>query len=174
MRHRVAHKKLGRDTNQRKALLRGLATSLILHERIKTTEAKAKAIRPVVEKLVTRARENTIANRRLLLSKLGGSENVVSKLLEVVGPHFKERAGGYTRIIKISPRKGDNAQMALIEFVDKVSEIAVKKKLEKKEVKAESKTKEKIEKKPKSKAVAKKPTKPADKKAKTIKEVAGK
>ncbi len=139
MRHRISQKKLGRDTNERRALLRGLAKGLILHERINTTEAKAKAVRPVVEKLITRAKENTIANRRLLVSKLGGAENVVSKLLEVVGPHFKERAGGYTRIIKMPPRKGDNARMALIEFVDKVSEVTAKKKLEQKTAKVEGK-----------------------------------
>lgn len=152
MAHRVSHRKFGRTTNQRKALLKGLASSLILHERITTTEAKAKAIRPVVEKLVTRAKENTEHNRRILMAKVGG-ENVVAKLLDLVGPTFKSRPGGYTRIIKIASRSGDNAKMAMIEFVENVSEKAAKEKIERKkpEEKTETKKVEVKEKKPRTK-----------------------
>ncbi|HLI51991.1 MAG TPA: 50S ribosomal protein L17 [Thermomicrobiaceae bacterium] len=116
MRHRVAGRKFGRNTNQRKALFRGLAISLILHERIKTTEAKAKTVRPIVEKLVTLSREDTEHHRRLAMAKLG-DQRAVDKLFEVLGPKFEGQPGGYTRIYKLGTRHGDAAPMALIEFV---------------------------------------------------------
>ncbi|MEZ4520897.1 MAG: 50S ribosomal protein L17 [Thermomicrobiales bacterium] len=117
MRHRKAGRKFGRNTNQRKALFRGLASSLILNERITTTEAKAKNIRPMVEKLVSMAREDTDHHRRLVQSRVG-SEAATSKLFEVIGPRFEDQNGGYTRIYKIGRRRGDSAPMALIEFVE--------------------------------------------------------
>ena len=140
--HQVAHKKLSRNTNARRALLKNLAADLLLHERITTTAAKARAVKPFVEKLITRAKNDSQISRRYLLAKLP-RENAVKKLLELYGPVFKERPGGYTRIIKLGPRVGDRAEMALIEFVEKVSEAAAKKKLETKMPKEELKVKEK-------------------------------
>jgi len=137
--HRVSHRKFSRDTNARKALLKNLANDLILRERVRTTEAKAKAIRPFVEKLITKSKDNTIASRRLLISKLG-RENSVQKLLELVGPTFKDRSGGYTRIVKLVPRAGDKAEMAMIEFSENVSEKAAMLKLAKKPKVKEAKT----------------------------------
>lgn len=117
MRHRVAGRKFGRNTGQRRALFKGLAISLILNERITTTEAKAKTIRPVVEKLVTMARDDSEHHRRLVMSRLG-DEIATAKLFEVLGPRFEDQPGGYTRIYKVGQRKGDAAHMAMIEFVD--------------------------------------------------------
>lgn len=117
MRHRVAGRKFGRNTDQRKALFRNLAVSLILHERMTTTEAKAKTVRPIVEKLVTRAREDTPHNRRIVMAKLGGNQVATAKLFDVLGPRFEGQPGGYTRIYKLGNRSGDAAPMALIEFV---------------------------------------------------------
>jgi large subunit ribosomal protein L17 len=116
MRHRVGGRKFGRNTNQRKALFRNLAVSLILNERITTTEAKAKTIRPVVEKLVTMARDDSEHHRRLIMARLA-DERATAKLFDVIGPRFDGQPGGYTRIYKIGIRKGDAAPVALIEFV---------------------------------------------------------
>lgn len=116
MRHRVAGRKFGRNTSQRKALFRNLAVSLILHERITTTEAKAKSIRPIVEKLVTMSREDTLHHRRLIMARLN-DERATDKLFDVIGPRFDGQNGGYTRIYKLGPRRGDAAPMAMIEFV---------------------------------------------------------
>lgn len=116
MRHRVAGRKFGRRTKERKALFRNLAISLILHERMTTTEAKAKTIRPIVEKYVTMAREDTEHRRRLVMARLG-DERATAKLFEVLGPRFEGQPGGYTRIYKLGPRRGDGAPMAVIEFV---------------------------------------------------------
>ncbi len=117
MRHRKAGRKLGRNPSQRRALFRQLAISMILHERITTTEAKAKSIRPIVEKLVTIAREDTHANRKLIMTKID-HPLATAKLFEVVAPRFAETPGGYTRIAKLEPRRGDAAPMALIEFIN--------------------------------------------------------
>lgn len=117
MRHRKAGRKFGRNTGQRKALFKGLAASLILNERVTTTEAKAKNIRPYVEKLVSMSREDSEHHRRLVQARLG-SEPATRKLFEVIGPRFDGQSGGYTRIYKIGARKGDAAPMALIEFVE--------------------------------------------------------
>ncbi len=117
MRHHDNTRKFGREKNGRVALLRGLAASLIEHGRILTTEAKAKEIRPKVEKLVTKAKNPTLANRRLLLSGLYNNEAVVGKLIADIAPKYADRAGGYTRITKIVQRKSDGSPMALIEFV---------------------------------------------------------
>lgn len=117
MRHRKAGRKFGRNPAQRKALLRQLAISMILHERITTTEAKAKTIRPVVEKLVTIAREDSHAHRKLIMSKID-HPLATAKLFEVIAPRYERTPGGYTRISKLEPRRGDAAPMALIEFVE--------------------------------------------------------
>ena len=116
MRHRKAGRKFGRNSAQRQALLRQLAISMILHERLTTTEAKAKSLRPVVEKLVTMSREDTEHHRRLVLARLG-DENATRKLCEVVGPRYDGQPGGYTRILKVGVRRGDAAPISLIEFV---------------------------------------------------------
>lgn len=117
MRHHNANRKFGRSSNQRHALLKGLAASLITHGRILTTEAKAKELRPNVEKLVTKAKNPTLAARRLLLAGFYNNETVVSTLINDIAPRYTERPGGYTRIIKLAPRKGDASPMAVIEFV---------------------------------------------------------
>lgn len=117
MRHHNANRTFGRSKNQRKALLSGLAASLITHERIMTTEAKAKELRPTVEKMVTKAKEGSLANRRLLLADMYNNSTVVEKLVGTIAPRFAERAGGYTRIVKLTPRKSDASPMAVIEFV---------------------------------------------------------
>ncbi|HQV69032.1 MAG TPA: 50S ribosomal protein L17 [Thermoflexales bacterium] len=124
MRHRVAGYQLGRTSGQRTALRRSLVTELIDHGRIQTTEAKCKAIRDQAEKLVTLAKDGLgeadkgkqIHARRLAAARLNGSE-VVNKLFTDIAPRYTDRKGGYTRISKLGPRKGDNAPMALIEWV---------------------------------------------------------
>jgi len=117
MRHRSAHRKLGRKTEHRISLLRNLAASLISHGRIRTTVAKAKELRPFVEKLVTLGKRDSLHARRHALSILPRRE-VVTKLFSDVSPRFSERPGGYTRILKLAYRQGDGASMAFIEFVD--------------------------------------------------------
>lgn len=117
MRHHNANRKFGRVRKQRRALLSGLAHSLILREKIKTTEAKAKELRPFVEKLITKAKPNTIASRRIVLSRLDNETRSATKLFKDVAPRYKERKGGYTRITKLGRRKGDAAKMAIIELV---------------------------------------------------------
>ena len=97
-------------------MMRNLATSLVLYEKIKTTKAKAQALRPLVERLVTVAKKNDLTARRRLLAVLY-DKKAVSKALEVIGPRYKDRNGGYTRITKIGPRQGDGADVAQIEFV---------------------------------------------------------
>ena len=117
MRHRKAGRQLRRTTEQKLALLRNLATSLIEQGAIVTTEAKAKELRPFVEKLITKARTGTLHARRLAgrhVSKRGAAD----KLFQELGPRFAKRLGGYTRILKTGHRKGDGAEMARIEFVD--------------------------------------------------------
>lgn len=118
MRHNVAGKRLGRTTNQRKALMKNLATALIEHERIETTLVKAKELRSYVEPFITLAKNDSVANRRLAMSRLG-SKAAVQKLFNAdFRARFGERPGGYTRILKMAPRLGDAAEMALIELVD--------------------------------------------------------
>ena len=116
MRHRKTTKTLGRKATARKALLRDLATSVVVYEKIKTTEAKAKAVRPVVERLITKAKKGDLATRRMLLAFFT-TEQPVNKLLEVIGPRYKDRHGGYTRITKLGHRQGDGADIAQIELV---------------------------------------------------------
>lgn len=116
MRHHSTIKKFGREKNVRNALLRSLARNLIRDEKITTTLPKAKALRPYVEKLVTKARAGSVASRRLITSRIGGVDEV-KKLVDTIAPKYKGRAGGYTRITKLPARKLDAAPMAVIEFV---------------------------------------------------------
>ena len=123
MRHRVAGKKLSRSSGARKALFKSLLTELFRHERIETTEAKAKAVRGQAEKLISIARRGDLAARRHVYAELSSTQ-VAKKLMEEIAPEFKDRNGGYTRIYKLGPRKGDAAPMALIELVEKLEEAA--------------------------------------------------
>jgi len=115
VRHLKKGKKLSRTADKRKALLRGLANSLILHGKIKTTEAKVKALRPFVEKLITKSKKPTLANRRYVLRFL--NKKATAKVFGSVGKKYKARPGGYTRIIKLGRRKGDNAPISQIELI---------------------------------------------------------
>ena len=119
MRHRVKGNQLSRTSSHRNAMIRNMAVSLIEHERITTTVPKAKNLRPFVEKLVTLAGESSVHRRRLAFARLR-DRAAVAKLFAVLGPRFKERPGGYTRILKLAkPRLGDNGQRAMIEFVER-------------------------------------------------------
>ena len=115
MKKRVQGRKFGRVRSQRRALMKGLSRALILHGRINTTEAKAKELRKYIEPVITRAQEDTVANRRHLVRFF--DKTIVKKLMLDIGPRYKERKGGYTRITKRIPRKTDSARMAVIEFV---------------------------------------------------------
>lgn len=117
MRHNKAINHLGRKSGHRKALLSNMATSLILHKRITTTVAKAKALRSYVEPLVTKSKDDTTHNRRVVFSYLKNKE-AVTELFRTIAPKIAERPGGYTRILHVGFRQGDAAEMALIEFVD--------------------------------------------------------
>jgi large subunit ribosomal protein L17 len=128
MRHLVKGKKLRRNTAHRKALLRNLVTSFLEKERMRTTLVKAKAARPLAEKMITLAKQDTLQARRRAL-KFIYKKPVVRKLFEELGPRFSERPGGYTRIVKIGPRSGDGAEMAYIELIG--SEYVKKKKKKK-------------------------------------------
>lgn len=118
MRHRIAGRQLGRDKSARKALFRNLVTELLRYERIETTEAKAKAVRPDAEKLITLGKRGDLHARRLAGETLLDPA-VTKKLFEKLGPRYKERAGGYTRIFKVGPRKGDAAPVVIMELVDR-------------------------------------------------------
>lgn len=117
MRHSNSIKKFGRERGQRRALMAGLARSLVLTEKIQTTEVKAKAIRPFVEKLITNGKKNTLAARRGIIGKIG--IDGAKKIMDTLSPRFKDRNGGYTRITKLGDRKSDGSAMAVIEFLDK-------------------------------------------------------
>ena len=116
MRHRNKGRILGREKANREAMLSNLAASIILYEKVKTTEAKAKAVRPIVEKIITIGKSNTLTARRRLITKLP-IINATRKVLDELGPKYKDRPGGYTRIIKIGYRQGDGSKMAQIELV---------------------------------------------------------
>ncbi|ABF14094.1 50S ribosomal protein L17 [Candidatus Palibaumannia cicadellinicola] len=120
MRHRKCGRKLNRNSSHLHAMLRNMAASLIINEVIKTTLPKAKELPRVVEPLITLAKHDNIANRRLVFAKIRSNE-IVSKLFRELGPRFLNRTGGYTRILKCGFRAGDNAPMAYIEFVDRIS-----------------------------------------------------
>jgi large subunit ribosomal protein L17 len=116
MRHRKSKKPLDRKKGPRTALVRGLATSVILYEHVNTTLAKAKVVRPIVEKLITKGKDKSLHSRRELMRVLT-VENAVNKVLEELGPRYKDRKGGYTRLIKLGVRKGDGAEIAQIQLV---------------------------------------------------------
>ena len=148
-RHLNAGRKLSRNTGHRKALLRNLIRSVILSESIRTTTAKAKETKRVVEKLVTKARVGTLAARRLV-HRTVRDQAALAKLFDTIAPRFKERPGGYTRLIHLQNRPGDNAPMALLEFVEKTpkgeepkesGEKKAEKKAEKKSTPKQAKTK---------------------------------
>lgn len=117
MRHHRANRKFGRTRDQRRALVRSLAESLILQERILTTEARAKEVRPFVEKLITSGKKGTLAARRDILSKLGGRIEAAKKAFDDLAPRYAERKGGYTRITKVHLKATDGRSAAVIEFV---------------------------------------------------------
>ena len=117
MRHQKSQGKLSRDASHRKALMANLCIEVIDHERIKTTEAKAKAVKPEIEKLITLAKRGDLHARRQALSQLGQDKFVVYKLFEEVAPRYVDRPGGYTRILKLGPRKSDATEMVLLELV---------------------------------------------------------
>ena len=118
MRHGKVHRKLGRHSSHRRALLANMAAALIKHEQIVTTLPKAKELRPVVEKLVTLAKKGGLAARRQAVAEMRDAA-MVKKLFEVLGPRYKERKGGFTRVLKAGFRYGDSAAQAVIEFVDR-------------------------------------------------------
>ena len=117
MRHQKTRHKLSRDSAHRKALLANLCVEVIDHERIKTTEAKAKAVKPEVEKLITLAKRGDHHARRQAMAKLGQDKFVVYKLFEEIGPRYADREGGYTRILKLGPRRSDATEMVFLELV---------------------------------------------------------
>src|ERR1700761_6659907 len=119
MRHQKNTRKLGRTSQHRDAMLANLVASLIIHKRVKTTLAKAKEARPLAEKLVTLGKEGTLHARRLAIAKIG-QKDVVGKLFKEIAPGFKDRQGGYTRILKLGPRQSDSAPIAFLEWVDYV------------------------------------------------------
>jgi len=115
MRKRNKGRKLSMKKGPRKALLRSLTNNFFIYEKIKTTEAKAKELRPIAEKNITRAKKNDVASRRILLKTL--SPKTVKKIIEEIAPKYKDRNGGYTRILKLGPRDSDGAKMAIIELI---------------------------------------------------------
>ena len=164
MRHQKHTRKLGRTSSHRDAMLANIVASLIIHKRVKTTLAKAKAARPLAEKLVTLGKGGTLHDRRLAVAKIG-QKDAVGKLFKEIAPGFKDRKGGYTRIVKLGPRQSDSAPVALLEWVDYVVKIeaAPVEKAEKlaKEEKAEKAGKPKAE--GKAEAKAEKPAKSSPK-----------
>jgi large subunit ribosomal protein L17 len=116
MRHRVAGRKFDRPTSARLALFRGLVTELLRHEQIKTTEAKAKEVRGLAEKMITLGKDGSLASRRQVLSYVYDKE-VARKVFDELGPRYQDRPGGYTRIVKLGPRLGDGAPTVLLELV---------------------------------------------------------
>tara|TARA_Y100000817_G_C16668756_1_gene460542 strand:+ start:47 stop:487 length:441 start_codon:yes stop_codon:yes gene_type:complete len=138
MRHKFGHKKLNRTSEHRKALIKNMLNSLVKYEQITTTLPKAKVLRPEAEKLITIGKKNNLANTKRLVSKLQNIQTV-NKVRKTLSKRYQARKGGYTRIIKAGYRYGDNAPMAIIEFVDRDVEA---KKVDKKKVKTENKNKE--------------------------------
>jgi large subunit ribosomal protein L17 len=126
MRHQLSGRQLSRNAPHRHAMLRNMSVSLLRHETIRTTLPKAKELRRVVEPLITLAKTDSEAHRRLAFSRLRDTA-IVEKLFDDLGPRFKARAGGYTRILRMMPRAGDNAPMALMQLVDKAGEAVAEK-----------------------------------------------
>ena len=123
MRHRQSGRKLNRNSSHRKAMFRNMAASLLDHEVIKTTLPKAKELRRVAEPLITMAKSDSVANRRVAFNRLR-DRDVVTKLFNELGPRYKDRPGGYLRILKMGFRSGDQAPMALVELVDRPENVA--------------------------------------------------
>jgi large subunit ribosomal protein L17 len=165
MRHHLSGRQLSRNSSHRHALLRSLSVSLLRHETIRTTVPKAKELRRVVEPLITLGKEDSDSNRRLAFARLRDSE-IVAKLFETIGPRFKARPGGYTRILHMAPRPGDNAPMALMQLVERSTPVAV-------EAGPEDKKAKKAEK-PKAEAAPSKEDKKAKSEAKKVREKAAK
>jgi len=140
MRHRLGNKKLNRTSEHRKALIKNMLNSLIKYEQITTTLPKAKVLRPEAEKLITIGKKDTLANTKRLVSKLQNIQTV-NKVRKTLSKRYETRKGGYTRIIKAGFRYGDNAPMAIIEFVDRDLEA---KRVDRKKVKSEDKNKEQV------------------------------
>lgn len=126
MKHQVTGKKLNLDRHQRKALFKGLINSLVIHGQIQTTLAKAKAIRRLAEKLITKGKEQTLHSRRLIAAFLQNNK-AVNRIVDELGPLFKKRPGGYTRIVRLGNRAGDDAMMVRLELVEKPQPKIVKK-----------------------------------------------
>jgi len=116
LRHRIAGRKLSRPTAHRMSMLRTMVTDLLKHEMVQTTEAKAREIRPLAEKMITRGKKGTLHERRLAAAFLT-DQNVLKKVFEELGPRFESRTGGYTRMVKLGQRKGDAAPMAIVELL---------------------------------------------------------
>ena len=127
MKHRIGYNRLGRNVSHRKALYRSMATALFRYERIKTTKPKAREIRRVAEKLITRARHDNVHNRRVV-SKTIQDKAVLAKLFTEIAPRFTERPGGYTRILKLGERYGDASEMVFVEVVERKDMVKKKKK----------------------------------------------
>ena len=126
MRHKKKGRKLGRKVGNRRALLMNLACQLIVHKRIKTTDAKAKELRSYIEPLITLAKKNSLHSRRLVIKKIP-KKNIVRILFEEIAPIFSDRPGGYTRITKLGYRDNDRAPVSIIEFVESTETVAVEK-----------------------------------------------
>ena len=138
MRHNVGHRKLGRTSAHRRALLRNLASDLFRHERLKTTVPKARGLRPFAERLITLARRDDLHSRRQVVRQIS-DKDVVKKLFDTLGPRFAQRPGGYTRALKLGPRLGDGADMAIVELVG--SEPTFKKQKDDKKARRDRKAK---------------------------------
>jgi large subunit ribosomal protein L17 len=173
MRHHLSGRQLSRNAPHRHALLRSLSVSLLRHETIRTTAPKAKELRRVVEPLITLGKEDSEANRRLAFSRLRDTE-IVAKLFEVIGPRFKARPGGYTRILHMAPRPGDNAPMALMQLVERSAPEAVEAAPEAKKAKKAEKPAAPSKEEKKAKSDAKKGREKAAKEAKATKAAAKK
>jgi large subunit ribosomal protein L17 len=173
MRHNLSGRQLSRNAPHRHALLRSLSVSLLRHETIRTTVPKAKELRRVVEPLITLGKEDSEANRRLAFSRLRDSE-IVAKLFDTIGPRFKARPGGYTRILHMAPRPGDNAPMALMQLVERSVPVAVEAAPEDKKAKKAEKAAAPSKEERKAKADAKKGREKAAKEAKAAKAAAKK
>jgi|KBSSwiStaDraftv2_1062776.scaffolds.fasta_scaffold74167_2 large subunit ribosomal protein L17 len=166
MRHHLSGRQLSRNAPHRHALLRSLSVSLLRYETIRTTVPKAKELRRVVEPLITLGKEDSDHNRRLAFSRLRDTE-IVAKLFDTIGPRFKARPGGYTRILHMEPRPGDNAPMALMQLVERSAPVAVEAAPEDKKAKKADKAKPEV-------AAKSKEDKKAQSEAKKVREKAAK
>jgi len=116
MRHQKNKKILGRNKSQRRALVKNLMLSFFTHEKIKTTEAKAKLVKPEIEKIISLSKKNNLHSRRLIISRIG-SQTIANKIINEITPQYKDRRGGYTRIIKLAKRQGDNARIVYLKLI---------------------------------------------------------